>query len=133
MYEDRDSRGLNAALKAEVRRRVLGERLTGKLVVVPVADVRRYDYWPARTAVRKAVGKEARELGAEILLDWKGDILRRYGFRAPGSNVALIAHDGKLLYHRTRPLGGADREAFHQVLSAALAARSQARANRSVG
>ena len=133
MYEDRDSRELNGALKREVRRRFSAERLAGQLVVVPVADVRRYDYWPARAVVRKAVIKEARALGAEILLDWKGDVLRRYGFRAPGSNVALVAHDGTLLYHRSRPLLAEDRSRFHEVLSAALAARARARAGRAVG
>jgi len=134
MYEDRDSRELNGALKREVQRRFSTERQANQLVVVPVADVHRYDYWPARGVVRKAVSKEARRLGAEILLDWKGEVLRRYGFRSPGSNVALVGHDSTLLYHHVAlPLTPSERAAFHQALSAALAARARARSRRGVG
>jgi hypothetical protein len=127
MYEDRDSQGLNAALKEEVRQRMAAERLSGLLVVVPVADVSRYDYWPARSVVRKAVVEQARKLGAEILLDWKGQVRRRYGFRSPGSNVALIGHDGQLLFHQTTTLADPDRRRFHELLTGALAARNRAR------
>jgi hypothetical protein len=67
-----------------VRRRFSAERLAGQLMVVPVADVRRYDYWPARAVVRKAVIKEARALGAEILLDWKGDVPAPLRLPGPG-------------------------------------------------
>jgi hypothetical protein len=133
MYEDRDSQGLNAALKAEVRRRMAVERLFGQLAVVPVADLRRYDYWPARKIVRRAVAEQARALGAETLLDWKGDVLRRYGFRSPGSNVALIGHDGRLLYHDTSPLVAEERRRFHELLTGALRDRAQVRAPRVVG
>jgi hypothetical protein len=124
MYEDRDSRSVNAALKDEVKRRIDGEGLAGQLVVVPIADLRKYDYWPARAVVRRAVSDEARTLGAEILLDWKGDVLRSYGFAAPGSNVVLLGKDGSLLYRRTAPLDAAERRRFHQLLSRALAATS---------
>jgi hypothetical protein len=133
MYEDRDSQEDNQALKAEVGRRIAAERLAGQLVVVPVADVRRYDYWPARKIVRKAVAEQARALGTEILLDWKGDVLRRYGFRSPGSNVALIGHDGPLLYLQSGPLVAWERRRFHEALTAGLAARARARVRRVVG
>ena len=127
MYEDRDSQELNAALKSEVRRRIWAERLGPGLAVVPVADVRRYDYWPARKIVRNAVIERARALGTEILLDWKGDILRRYSFQSPGSNVVLIGHDGLLLFHESGSLWPAQRRRFHQVLSEALEARLRRR------
>jgi len=133
MYEDRDSQDENAALKAEVRRRIADERLAGQLVVVPVADVRRYDYWPARKVVRNAVAEQARALGTEILLDWKGDVLRRYGFHSPGSNVALVGHDGPLLYLESGSLTAWERRQFHEALTAGLAARARARPRRVVG
>jgi hypothetical protein len=133
MYEDRDSQELNARLKAEVRARIRAERLERALAVVPVADLRRYDYWPARAVVRRAVVERARELGTEILLDWRGDLARRYGFRSPGSNVVLIGHQGALLYQRFGPLDGPERLRFHQTLARALAARTGATPSRPGG
>jgi hypothetical protein len=133
MYEDRDSQEQNAALKAEVRRRIREESLGRNLVVVPVADVRRYDYWPARSVVRAAVADQAKALGAEILLDWEGDIARRYGFRTPGSNVALIGRVGELLYQGTGALAADERGRFHHLLSGALVPSSRAKVARSGG
>jgi hypothetical protein len=128
MYEDRDSQQLNAPLKEEVRRRIHQEGLGRSLAVVPIADVRRYDYWPARPVVRAAVADQAKALGAEILLDWKGEIARRYGFRTPGSNVALIGRAGELLYQRAGVLAADERRRFHQLLSSALPPTSTAAA-----
>jgi hypothetical protein len=124
MYEDRDSTDVNAPLKAEVRRRIWTEMLWKRLAVVPVADVRRYDYWPARAVVRAAVIEQAKALGTEILLDWKGDVFRHYGFRSPDSNVVLIGRDGALVYQHTGPLYPSERRRFHELLSAELAPRA---------
>ncbi|HEY0712349.1 MAG TPA: hypothetical protein VGF45_06730 [Polyangia bacterium] len=121
MYEDRDSGELNAALKAEVKRRMENEPAARTLVVLPVADVRKYNYFPARGIVRRAVVERAETLGTDILLDWTGDIARAYGFVAPGSNVVLIGRDGVHLYQRTSPLDATERRRFHAVLSTALA------------
>lgn len=128
MYEDRDSGGVNAALKAEVARRFKAESLATKVVVVPVADVHRYNSWPARKIVRAKVAEKAKVLGAEILLDWTGDIARAYGFSSPGSNVVLIGRSGNLLYKKSGPLDEAERARFHQILSGALGTRALANA-----
>ncbi|HEY0707035.1 MAG TPA: hypothetical protein VGG33_09565 [Polyangia bacterium] len=123
MYEDRDSGEVNAALKAEVKRRIDREPGARDLVVLPVADVRKYDYFPARKIVRRAVIDRAQKLGTEILLDWRGDILRAYGFVAPGSNVVLLGREGTLLYRQTVPLDAPERARFHAALTNALNAR----------
>jgi hypothetical protein len=133
MYEDRDSQEQNAVLKAEVRRRIRQESLDRDLAVVPIADVRRYDYWPARSVVRAAVADRARVLGTEILLDWSGDIARRYGFRTPGSNVALVGRAGEWLYQRSGALAADERRRFHQLLSGALVPMARASIGRSGG
>lgn len=133
MYEDRDSQEQNASLKAEVRRRIRQESLGRSLAVVPIADVGRYDYWPARSVVRAAVADQAKALGTEILLDWNGDVARRYGFRTPGSNVALIGRAGELLYQRTGALAADERRRFHALLSGALLPLASATARRSGG
>jgi hypothetical protein len=121
MYEDRDSTQLNATLKDEVRSRAQREHLGSQLAVVPVADVRRYDHWPARTIVRRAVVAEAKSLGLEILMDWSGAIFRAYGFRAPGSNVVLLGRDGTRLYQVAGALDAGERGRFHAILTRALA------------
>lgn len=121
MYEDRDSGEVNAALKAEVKERMDREGLAGEVVVVPIADLRAYDYWPVRNIVRAAVLDRARSLGVEILLDWKGDVVRDYGFRTPGSNVALLGRDGSLRFFHAGALDAPLRRRFQAALSAALA------------
>lgn len=133
MYEDRDSQEQNASLKAEIRQRIRQESLGRNLAVVPIADVRRYDYWPARSVVRRAVADQARALGTEILLDWNGEIARRYGFRTPGSNVALIGRAGELLHQRTGALAADERRRFHRILSGALKPPASASVARSGG
>jgi hypothetical protein len=121
MYEDRDSGEVNAALKTEVDHRIHYDERGRDLVVVPIADLRNYNRFGVRPFVRRAVVGKARSLGVEILLDWSGDILRAYGFVAPGSNVALVGRDGSLVYFKRGPLDQAERRRFHQALSEALA------------
>lgn len=120
MYEDRQSEAVNAALKTEVARRIDAEKLQRALVVVPVADLRAYRRWPARGIARAAVRDRARALGAEILLDWTGEIRAAYRFHTPGSNVALIGRDGTLLYRHSGALDQVERQRFHRILSQAL-------------
>jgi hypothetical protein len=121
MYEDRDSRTINAALKEEVRQRIAREGLQQRLAVVPVADVSSYDRWPARGIVRAAVAREARALGAEILLDWSGEIRRAYALVTPGSNVVLVGRGGERLYQKSGALDVEERARFRRALERALA------------
>ena len=98
VYEDKDSAGLNADLKAELSRLARGDRYRSAITLVPVADVRGYDFWPVRGFVQDAIRGESKKVGATIYCDWDGSFARAMQIRHGTSTVVLIGSSGKVLF-----------------------------------
>ncbi len=98
VYEDKDSATLNQGLKAELSRLARGGRYRSAVTLVPVADVRDYDFWPVRGFVKDAIRGESRKIGATIYCDWNGAFARALGIQHGTSSVILFGKDGHVLF-----------------------------------
>lgn len=98
VYEDKDSATLNQTLKTELSRLARGGKYRATVALVPVADVRDYDYWPVRGFVKDAIRGESRKIGATIYCDWNGSFARALGIQHGTSSVILFGRDGHVLF-----------------------------------
>ena len=98
LYEDRDSSKVNAAFKADLAQLARGDRYRGAVVLVPVADVQGFDYWPVRGFVKDAIRDESKKVGNPIYCDFDGAFQRALGFRRGTSSVLLIGKDARVRF-----------------------------------
>ena len=108
VYEDKDSAQLNAPFKTELARLAKGDKYRQAVALIPVADVRSYDYWPVRGFVKDAIRKESGKQGTTIYCDWNGDFARKLSLQKGTSNVALYSKTGRLLFVKQGILSSAE-------------------------
>lgn len=113
--EDRDSATQNVEFKRRLSR--LGEPAERVLVWMAVADVHAYDFWPARSTVKRKLREAGVANRAPLLADWHGAVRRALGMSA-GSGIAIIAPDGRLRFSHQGPLSRAELDAAFSVLRA---------------
>ena len=89
---------MNDALKADLSRLAKGDRYRDAVVLVPVADVQSFDFWPARGFVKDAIRGESKKVGATIYLDWNGEFQRAAGFQRGTSSTMLVGRDARVLF-----------------------------------
>jgi len=123
VYEDRDATEQNAALKRELGERARNRALAHEVTLWPIANLAGLDFWPARGFARSAVERAAREFGVEILMDWKGEVARRWGFPAKVSTVVIVDRAGQVRFRHEGALSAAERTAFFAALTAVLQER----------
>jgi hypothetical protein len=93
MYEDRVAVDWNVALKKRLSR---DRSLPRTLVVLPVADMRRWKFWPARTFAQKELRKRSKEMGRTLFGDWNGEAAKALGVVDRTSSVVLFGEDGQV-------------------------------------
>ena len=104
LYEDKDSTGENALLKADLARLAEGDRYKTSVALVAIADVSGYDYWPVRGFVKSAIRDESYRQKTPIYCDWDGQARRALALDCGTSNVVLFGRDGKVLFAHAGPL-----------------------------
>lgn len=98
LYEDKDSANDNKAFKDELSKLAKGDAYKAKVVLLAVADLQGYDYWPTRGFVKDAMMSESRKAGTPIYCDWDGGAAKAFSVKPGVSNVMLYGKDGKLLF-----------------------------------
>lgn len=98
VYEDQDGQKQNAAGKALVSAYNTPVENRSKLRVWPVADLSKWNWWPAKGHALTDVKKSAAKSNTKILLDWTGALQKRWGLRKQENSIVLIGADGKVLY-----------------------------------
>jgi hypothetical protein len=98
IYEDQD--GGKQSLHAK---EVLGQLNStkenqAKVDVLPVADVEKWNWWPAKKYAIADVRKQAAEKRTTIYLDWTGQVRKRWGLAKGKNHLILVGADGKLLF-----------------------------------
>lgn len=120
IYEAKEATNQNEALKRELSNLAKGDAYRNKVALVPVADVRGYDFWPAKGFVRDAIRDESRKAGTTIYCDWDGGAGRALGARAGKSSVLLLGRDGRVLFAAEGALDEARRKALINALRAEI-------------
>jgi hypothetical protein len=116
LYEDKGSVMQNILLKRELTELARGDVYTGRVVLVAVADVAGYDYWPVRGFVKDSIKDESRKAGTPIYCDWDGRVGRAFGVRRGASNVVLYGRDGKAVFAYEGPMPDDVREHLVDLL-----------------
>ena len=104
MYEDKDAQTQN-----EHARKVLG-RITdraenrARFEFVAVADVEKWNWWPAKRYVLADLRKIAERENTLLFADWTGAVRKAWGLTQHKSALILTAPDGKVLFAAEGPL-----------------------------
>ena len=98
VFESRESKGRNTALKDRLARLVRGGRYRGRVHMLPVASVENLDFFPARGFVEDAIESESARIGATIYCDWDGSFRRALSLRPERSSVILISREGRVVF-----------------------------------
>jgi hypothetical protein len=103
-YEDKDVRSQNQALKDRLWKSMDQRQHKDSLLIVAVADVSAFNWWPAKKVVTAAIREESRKLGSTIWCDWDGSFGRAMGATKGASNVMLVGRDGAILFKHSGAL-----------------------------
>ncbi|WP_437761722.1 YtfJ family protein [Sorangium sp. So ce281] len=98
VYEDKDSKTQNQALKEALAKLTKGDRYRRGIAVAAIADVSSYDFWPARGFVKDAIREESRKVGGTVYCDWDGSFRAAYKLRRGVSNVVVVGKNGHVLF-----------------------------------
>jgi len=96
VFEDKDAGKQNQAFKK--RFAALQKTLGGKVVLIPVADVSAYDYWPAKGFVKDALRDAGKKVGVKVYADWSGKGKTALAAPAKRSNLVLVDKTRKVLW-----------------------------------
>ncbi len=121
-YADRSHSEDNQQLKRVLSRYVKANALAHRLAVLPVANLRGYNYVPAKGFARAALRRMARKLGVTVLADWKGALQEPpLSLQHHASNVLILDESGNVLYRAVGDVTGVEREKFFTTIRRALA------------
>jgi len=98
IYDDDDGRKTNHPAKDLLGK--LNSSLANQALVdvFPVADLAKWDWWPAKKYALTDIQKIAHEKKTTIYLDWKGTVRKAWGLAKGKSNLVLVGTDGKVLF-----------------------------------
>ena len=119
-YEDKDSGAQSQPIKDELRKATMDDGSSLPITIVPIADVKGYDYWPARGFVKDAVKKETKKGGQIIFLDWDGSAASAFSATHGESTVILYGKDGKAVASHAGTFTQAEVKAFLSAVRASL-------------
>ena len=96
VFEDKDVGGQNEDFKK--RFGALQSTLGDPVVLIPVADVSTYNYWPAKGFVKDALRDAGRKSGITVYADWSGKGRTLLRPRPKLSNLVFIDKSKKVLW-----------------------------------
>jgi hypothetical protein len=123
VHEDRHATAQNTELKRELAERGRQSELAKQVVLWPIADLAGLDFWPARGFAREAVERAAHDFGVEILVDWTGEVARRWSFPPRVSSVVIVDRSGMVRYRHEGTLDANERKNFFAILGTVLQER----------
>lgn len=120
-YEDRHSTTLNSPLKAALFSRGKELGLLDAAFVVAVANLKSFDFFPARGIALSHVRDEEKKWGIPILVDLKGTLgAAPWNLPTKTSSVLLLDGTGALVYRYSGRMKEEDQETFFQALGTLL-------------
>lgn len=120
-YEDRDSTEQNATLKRELFARGREEGLLESVGVIAIANLKAYDWFPARGFAVAAVRDAERIAGIPVLVDWRGALrLPPWSLPAKTSSVVVLDPQGLVAFEVSGALTSTQRAELFAVLKRLL-------------
>lgn len=117
-YEDKDSTGLNSALKETLFERGKERGLLDSAWVVAVANLQKFDFFPARQIALSYVRDEEKKVGVPILVDLDGTLgAAPWGLPMKTSNVLLLDAAGAVVFRHSGKMKPEEQVSFFATLS----------------
>jgi hypothetical protein len=106
-YEDKDAGKQNQTAHDRVGALADKPGNQGKVDILAVADVSKWDWFPAHNFAIAEIRKIARRENATIYCDWKGTVRKQWGLTRGKSGVVLLGADGRVRFAGEGPLSEA--------------------------
>jgi hypothetical protein len=117
-YEDKDSTTLNLSLKEALFSRGKEKGLLDSAWVVAVANLEKFDFFPARQIALSYVRDEEKKVGVPILVDLDGALGDApWDLPKKTSNVLLLDATGAVIFRHSGKMKPEEQEAFFAALS----------------
>jgi hypothetical protein len=117
IYEDQEGGKQNLDEKQLLSRLNADPENRKKVDVVGIADVEKWDFWPARKYVLADIQKQAAIGKTTIYIDWKGALRRAWGLARHQSNLVLVLPDGTVRFSHSGPLTPAAWQTLQALLT----------------
>jgi hypothetical protein len=88
----------------------------GKVEGVPVADVERWNWFPAKTFALAEIRKIEKKLQSPLYTDFPGELRKRWGLAKAKSSILVIAPTGRVLFAAEGPLDNARLQSLGDAL-----------------
>ena len=120
-YEDRASTGTNQELKDALYARGKAEGLLDDVRIVAVANLKQYDFFPARGIATTFIRGVEATVGIPILLDLRGALATApWSLPPDGGTVVILDRACRETFRHTGTLGPADTDRFFAALEVAV-------------
>jgi hypothetical protein len=104
IYEDQKAASQNPRARALVGKVTDNPVNKGKLLLMAVADLEKWNWWPARRYALKELQSVAKKEDTTLYCDWKGTVRRAWGLTKGKSGFVLVAPDGRVRFFGEGPL-----------------------------
>jgi hypothetical protein len=118
IYEDQDGQKQNHELKALIAAYNDPLPNRSKLQVWPVADLSKWNWWPAKGHALADVKKAAVKGNTTVLIDWTGVVQKTWGAPKHKNVLVLVGTGGKVLFSSEGECDNAQRDALERELQA---------------
>lgn len=126
-YEDRHSAAINQETKDELLARGRERGLLKVAKVVAVANLKDYDWFPAREFALAGVRDAEKTAGIPILVDWSGTLSAApWSLPSRTSSILVLDPSGRVVFERSGRLSKADRAELFEVLGRLIVSASGA-------
>ncbi len=127
-YEDKDSAELNKGFKARLFERARQQGLLDAAHVFAVANLKAFDFFPARQFAQAAVKKEEVKVGIPIFIDWEGELSSApLSLPSKTSSVLLVDSGGNEVFRASGRLNDAEQHRFFELLGGLVGKKLAAR------
>ena len=116
IYEDQEGGKENLHAKDVIGRLNTPPANRAFVDVLPVADLEKWNWWPARKHALAEIQKTARDKRTTIFIDWSGAGRRAWGLAKKRSALVLVGTDGRVLFSSEGELPPARLEALVALL-----------------
>jgi Bacterial protein of unknown function (YtfJ_HI0045) len=98
IYEDQEGGKTNLHAKEVIGKINSSTANQAKVDVYPVADLEKWNWWPAKGHALKDIQKTAAAKKTTIYLDWAGAVRKAWNLAKHRNSLILVGTDGTVLF-----------------------------------
>jgi hypothetical protein len=103
-YEDKDGGDQNERFKQRLGKLQSKSASAKKVAVLAIADVKSWDFWPAKGFVKDALRSAGKKAGITVWADWSGGGRTSFSAASNASNIIVLDAAGRAVWASTGAL-----------------------------